>query len=289
LSRLPIGDSPGSDLFIGPTLNAPVAEIATAAQTSADLAPELISPSDASLSVIQVDERFAPLPNWYEPRYWFGPAPWDIRYELGINGSNGENETFSMRTGGDIKRETERWEIDSSISYNQNRANRVETQNNAKFDTRLDRLFGNSPWTLYFLANLLYDKFQAFDMRLALNTGVGYHVFDSPELKLLGRIGVGASREFGGLEDHTPQEILVGLDYEYQFSKIQRLMATVDYYPEWNDFNQYRIVSDLSWEIDLDRPENVSLKLSMQDRYDSTSGDVAPNLFNYAVLMIWSL
>jgi len=285
---LPTVDLPGSVLFAGPTpLHASMAE--PAAEVSANSVPELIPRPDTLLSESPVDELLEPLPNWYEPRYWFGPAPWTIRYELGINGSNGENETFSMRTGGDIQRETERWKIDSSVSYNQNTSNRVETQNNAKLDTRLDRLLGNSPWTLYFLTNLLYDKFQAFDMRLTLNTGVGYHVFDSPELKLLGRFGAGASREFGGPDDRTPQEILFGLDYEQQLSKIQRLTATVDYYPEWNNFNQYRIVSDLSWEIDLDRPENVSLKLSIQDRYDSTSGEIAPNLFNYAVLLIWKL
>ena len=263
--------------------------IEPAAEVSTDEGPELVPRPDTLLTTTPVDEMLDPAPNWYEPRYWFGPAPWAIRYELGINGSKGENGTFSMRTGGDIKRETERWKVDSSISYYQNRANRVETQNNAKFDSRLDRLLGDSPWTLYFLTNLLYDKFQPFDMRLALNTGIGYHFLDLPEWKLLGRLGIGASREFGGPDDHTSQELLFGLDYEHHLSKMQRLTAKVDYFPEWNDFNQYRVVSDLSWEIDLDRPDNVSLKLSLQDRYDSTAGDVAPNLFNYAVLMIWSL
>jgi putative salt-induced outer membrane protein YdiY len=294
LSRLPTVDLPDSDLFGGPTpldasMAEPVAGNAAAAKASADIVPELVPRPDALLSTTPVDEILDPAPKWYESRCWFGPAPWVIRYELGINGSKGENGTFSMRTGGEIKRETECWKVDSSISFNQNTANRVETQNNAKFDSRLDRLLGDSPWTLYFLTNLLYDKFQAFDMRLTLNTGVGYHFLDSSALNLLGRFGAGASREFGGPDDHTPQELLFGLDYEHHLSNMQRLTAKVDYFPEWNDFNQYRVVSDISWEIDLDRPENVSLKLSVQDRYDSTAGDVAPNLFNYAVLMIWSL
>lgn len=262
-----------------------------APEEAAGHAPESISQPEPEtlLSATPMDDVLTPLPKWYEPQYWFGPEPWDIRYELGINGGKGENDTFSMRTGGDIKRETERWKIDSSISYYQNTTNRVETQNNAKLDSRLDRLLGKSPWTLYFLTNALYDKFQSFDIRLALNTGVGYHFFDTPKLKLLGRFGAGASREFGGPEDHTPQELLFGLDCEQQISKMQLFTAKVDYFPEWNNFNQYRFVSDLGWEIKLDQPENVSLKLSVQDRYDSTSGGVAPNLFNYAVLLIWSL
>jgi putative salt-induced outer membrane protein YdiY len=285
--------SPNSALSDGATSqdsssSAPAAMDDSAVEASSNPTPELVPGPEAIESAALVDPILDPLSEWYEPRYWFGPEPWSIRYELGINGSRSENDTFSMRTGGDIKRKTELWKMDSSISYFKNSSNQVETQNNAKLDSRIDRLLGKSPWTLYFLTNVLYDKFQTFDMRLSFNTGVGFHFVDTPALNLLGRFGAGASREFGGVDDRTPQELLLGLDYEYQLSKMQRLIAKVDYYPEWNDFNQYRMVSDFGWEIDLDRPENVSLKLSMQDQYDSTSGAVAPNQFNYSVLMIWS-
>ena len=260
----------------------------SAVEAPSSSTPELVPGPKVIDSAVLVDPILDPLPEWYEPQYWFGPEPWAIRYELGINGSSSENDTFSMRTGGDIKRKTEFWKMDSSISYFKNSSNQVETQNNAKLDSRIDRLLGKSPWTLYFLTNVLYDKFQSFGMQLSLNTGVGFQFVDTPALNLLGRFGAGASREFGGIDDRTPQELLLGLDYEYQLSKMQRLTAKADYYPEWNDFNQYRMVSDFGWEIDLDQPKNVSLKLSIQDRYDSTSGTIAPNQFNYSVLMIWS-
>ncbi|NOY28877.1 MAG: DUF481 domain-containing protein [Planctomycetes bacterium] len=230
-----------------------------------------------------------PVFTWYEPNYWFGPAPWDIGFELGLNGAEGINQALSMRVGGHIKRETERWKFDTSLVYNKNSANDVETQNNALLDLRIDRLLGDSRWTLFFINQELYDEFQAFDLRVSLNSGLGYQLLDTEIVDLLTRFGAGASREFGGPEDRWAQEALFGLDYEHQITPSQRLTAKVDYYPEWKDFERYRVVADLGWEIDLDQPKNLSLKFSILDRYDSTPNGVDPNELNYAVLLIWGL
>jgi hypothetical protein len=70
---------------------------------------------------------------------------------------------------------------------------------------------------------------------------------------------------------------------------MQKLTGKVEYYPEWEDFRQYRVVSDIGWQVDLDRPKNVSLKFSLTDRYDSTPDGASPNNLDYAVLMIWKL
>ena len=253
--------------------------------------PNTETPFDNQLSAAPAPLHPIPLevPMWYEPAYWFGAAPWDIGFELGLNGSEGINETLSLRAGGHLRRETEFWKFDTSLAYNKNTANNLETQNNALLDVRVDRLLGKSPWTLYFLNQELYDEFQAFDLRVSLNAGVGYRLIDGQSVELLGRLGAGTSREFGGPDDSWAQEALFGLDYEHELSKTQRLTATVDYYPEWKDFGLYRLVTDVGWEIDLDQPKNLSLKLSLIDRYDSTPNGAEPNAFDYAALLIWGL
>jgi putative salt-induced outer membrane protein YdiY len=209
--------------------------------------------------------------------------------ELGINGSDGNSNVFSLRAGGHVKRITPRWKFDSSLAYNKNHSNGVETQNNGKHDLRLDRILAESPWTLFVLENLIFDEFQSWDLQLSLNTGVGYQLFKTPTLDLLTRVGFGATREFGGLEEDWQPTALLGLDYNHQITKMQKLTGKVDYYPEWEDFRQYRVVSDVGWQVDLDRPKNVSLKFSLIDRYDSTPDGSVPNNLDYAVLMIWKL
>jgi putative salt-induced outer membrane protein YdiY len=262
-------------------------------------APESIVPPPVELpagdSVVEeivgeaATEAVAPTPMWYELPYWLGPDPWDAGIEMGINGSSGNNDVFSMRVGGHAKRTTKYWKLDSSMVYNKNHTNGVETQNNGKHDLRLDRILAESPWTLFVLENLIYDEFQRYDLQLSLNTGVGYQWIKSEATDLLTRVGAGATREFGGVDDDWQPQALLGLDFTRQLTKMQRLAAKVDYYPEWEDFNQYRVVSDLSYQVDLDRPKNVSLKFSLIDRYDSTPDGAEPNSLDYAVLMIWKL
>lgn len=231
----------------------------------------------------------AQAPKWYHLAYWFGPTPWDIGFELGINGTEGINEALSFRTGGHLKRETDFWKFDTTLVYNKNSANDVETQNNALLDVRIDRKLGESPWSLYFLNQELYDEFQAYDLRVSGNTGVGYQFIDWEHLDLVGRFGLGASREFGGPDDSTAFEALFGLEYDHELTKTQRLYAKADYFPEWEDFERYRVVTDVGWEIDLDKPGNMSLKFSVIDRYDSTPNGADPNEINYAVLLIWGI
>lgn len=254
-----------------------------------DLLPSPIEDGAAAPLDATAAAALADPPLWYMPAYWFGPAPWDAGVELGINGSEGNNSVFSMRTGGHLKREWNQWKLDSSLVYNKNHTNGVETQNNGMLDTRLDRLLGESRYTLFVLENLIYDEFQAYDVQLSLNTGVGYHLIKNERTDLTTRVGAGSTREFGGGNEVWEPQALFGLDLTHSISKMQRLKAKVDYFPEWEDFRNYRVISDLSYEVDLDQPKNLSLKFSLIDRYDSTPNGSKPNALDYAVLLLWKL
>ncbi len=251
---------------------------------------EELSADTSNAEVLELGEVVSTSPpTWYEPAYWFGPVPWDMGVELGLNGSAGLNESLSLRAGGHLRRKTKIWKVDSSLAYNKNTANSVETQNNALLDLRLDRQLGESPWSLFFLHQTLYDEFQAFDVRVSLNSGLGYQWIDTETLGLLTRFGAGTSREFGGPDNEWKAEALFGAEYEHKLTEMQRLSAKVDYFPQWDSFNQYRVVSDVGWEIDLDRPKNLSLKFSVVDRYDSTPNGANANEINYSALLIWGL
>ena len=246
-------------------------------------------PEDSSTLLTAASVSIAQAPKWYHFAYWFGPTPWDLGFELGLNGAEGINQSLSFRTGGHLKRETEFWKFDTTLVYNKNTANDVETQNNSLLDVRIDRKLGDSPWSLFFLNQELYDEFQAYDLRVSLNSGIGYQFVDTEHIDLVGRFGAGASHEFGGPDDRWAYEALFGMEYDHELSKTQRLSAKVDYFPEWENFDFYRVVTDVGWEIDLDRPGNLSLKFAIIDRYDSTPNGADPNEINYSVLLIWGI
>ncbi len=257
------------------------------------ISTEVIPESTLELSepILEISEPIVPEEVvWYQPSSWFVKVPWDTGIELGLNGSSGTSDSFSMRTGGYIKRESKFSKLDMSAYYNKTSANKIDTQNNAQFDVRNDWLLDeSSPWTLFAMGTVFYDEFQMFDLQVNANSGIGYQFVDVAGISMLGRVGAGGSREFGGPDDSWVPEALLGFEYEQQISASQKLYGRLDYYPEFEDFTRYRLVADVGWEVELDRPSNLSLKISATDRFDSTPNGVDPHLINYSVLLLLKL
>jgi len=247
-----------------------------------------LTPAEAAAVEASAEPAAPPL-RWYHPTYWFQPPDWDTGVELGLNGASGTSNSFSLRTGAYIKRENKKRKVDFSIYHNRTKAAGVETQNNAQMKFRHDWLFAESPWTIYFQNQLYYDEFQAFDLNLNLNAGVGYRFIKNDWTELTGRFGSGASREFGGVSDDWIPEAQFGIDYEQKVTATQKFYATVDYFPEWAEFGNYRLLTDIGYEVELVVPSNVSLKFAATDRYDSSPDGVDPHNLNYSVLLLWKL
>lgn len=226
---------------------------------------------------------------WYQPVYWFGPTPWDSGLELGVNGATGSSESTSLRTGGFIKRKSERTKLDFSAYYNKTKSGGAETQNNAQFDIRNDWFNNNTRWTFFSTGSLFYDEFQPFDVQMNANLGVGYRFIKRPDLNLVGRLGAGAAREYGMVADQWKPEGLLGVNYDHQLVENQKLSVKVEYLPEWEDDRNYRLVTDIGWEVELMRPSNLSLKFAATDRYDSTTSGAKPHLINYSAMLLLKL
>jgi putative salt-induced outer membrane protein YdiY len=227
---------------------------------------------------------------WDLPGRLLGPTPWEANIEFGLNGSTGTNESLSIRTGGQALRESSTSKLDLDATYLRTTESGASTQNNAKFDARQDWLLNeSSPWTLFGTTNIFYDEFQDFDLQTTLNAGIGYRFIHVPGLQMIGRMGSGASREFGGPIDRWVPESLLGFEYKQRLSASQKVYGKLEYYPGWEDLSEYRLIADAGLEIALDQPSNLSLKLSATDRFDSTPGDADPHLVNYSVLLLLKL
>ena len=269
-------------------------ELATG-EDEASLAEELsVLAADPVTDVeTAIDELAAaeepPIYVWYQPAYWFGPIPWDTGIELGINGSSGTSNSFSIRTGGYVKRKSEAHKLAVSLFYNNTSAEGELTQSNALFDGRRDWLFQDSPWSLFGLTQIFYDEFQAFDLNVNVNGGLGYKISRWEHIQLGTSIGAGASREFGGPEDDWVPEAQFGVNYEQQVYEAHKIYAKFDYFPEFENFGDFRVLSDIGMELELSRPSNLSLKISATDRFDSDPNGVSNNNTNYSVLLLWKL
>ena len=293
-------------LYRSPTSQVPAAtETPRIAQGTIATSPELNGPGmlpapaeqipPGALTVPGQLPAAEPLPvaedsnSWILPSYWFNPVGWEGSLQVGINGTSGNSETTSYVLGSDLKRKTELYELKFDMNYVNTSANGVETQNNAIQNLRYERNFGGSPWSFFTREYLEYDEFKPFDLRLALNAGIGYKFIDTEATTLKGRYGAGVSHEFGGPSDDWVPELVYGADFRRQLTKRQKLELTVDYFPKWGNFDDYRMVTQLGWQVVLSEKHNLNLKLSVNDRYDSTPDSGKPNILNYALLLLWKL
>jgi len=223
----------------------------------------------------------APAPSAILSKNWCGEV------ELGINGADGNSENHKLRTGGKVKYATDRHVLTSDIIYTLAQANGTENENRGITNTRLECLLPNTPWSIFQTTFLEYDEFKNFDLRLALHTGMGYDWYVSEKFKLKTRTGAGGSWEFGGPDNRFKPEAVLGVDFEKQLSPRQKIIGTIDLFPDINQFGEYRAIAKISYELLIDPTWNLCLRLGALDRYDSTPEGRRDNDVDYYATLLW--
>lgn len=221
-----------------------------------------------------------------EPSFW---SSWTGSVELGLNGSSGNTERFNVRGGASAKRSTERMETTLSASFSYATENSDETENRLRGEARNDWLLPDSRWRVFVLGSAEYDEFQDWDLRLSAFGGAGYELVTTERTFVLGRLGVGLTREIGGTENAIMPEGLLGLDVEHQLTERQRVFGSAEFLPKLDDVGPYRFLGRAGWEILIDPESNLSLKVGLEDRYDSSPGEgFRRNDVDYFVVLVWS-
>lgn len=222
----------------------------------------------------------------YLPIYHY--KAWNGSFDLGANGSEGNSTSFNLRAGLNMKREAP-WNITTlTANYVNTSSNSITTADRLFLDGRYEWLIADSPWSLYVHNTTDYDEFRAFDVRITFDAGMGYQFWKTDDSRFKGRLGPGASREIGGPNDEWIAELVFGAIYERQISKYQKFNFTVDYFPEISDFTNYRVNAQINWEVVLDEVNNLSMKIGVVDRYDSTDEGKKPNDIDYKTVLVWS-
>lgn len=214
---------------------------------------------------------------------------WSGGFELGISGSEGNVDRFTGRAGVRGERRSEWNESRAELTYIYAKTDGETTQNQANFLVRNDRLFKDSPWRLFGIGMVDYDEFKDWDVRLSGFLGVGYAFIDEERTRLIGRLGAGLLREFGGEENAIIPEGLIGADFEHKLTERQKITASFDFFPELREFGPYRFIAKAAWEVLVDPEVNLSLRVGIEDRYDSTPGaGQKRNDLDYFATVVWS-
>lgn len=214
---------------------------------------------------------------------------WKGTVEFGLNGSSGNTERVNLRAGLGATRKTNKIETSLNFTYVWAKDEGDNTENRARVDLRNDWLLGDdSPWRAFLKGSFEFDEFQDWDTRLSVFGGLGYEFIDTSETFLLGRIGAGVTREFGGDDNDVMPEGLLGLDFRHALTERQQINATAEFLPDLDDVGQFRAIGRASYDILIDPEANLKLKIGVEDRYDSDPGDgYRRNDFDYFALIAW--
>ena len=213
---------------------------------------------------------------------------WDGSFNLGLDGSEGNSESYNFHFGFHAGRKTASNILSLSLDYNKATAQTVPTTDRLFFDGRFEWLIGQTRWSWFVHETIEYDEFQPFNVRDTSDAGLGYRLIKNENTTLIGRLGSGFSHEYGGPENgqYIP-EMVFGVQLEHQISKRQKILGLVEYAPDVGDFLRYRIRTQAALEVLLDEEKNLSMRMGVLERYNSDPNGARPNDLDYALMLMW--
>lgn len=215
--------------------------------------------------------------------FWKG---WKGSIALGANGASGNSESQSIRSEVGLLRETSRTKTGFGLIYNHATSDGRTSTDNARFDARNDWLPKEGARLRPFVqATAEYDHFQEWDYRLSAAAGVGYELIKDDKFLLLPRVGLGLAREIGGADNRLHVEGLLGVDFSYAIDERSKLFSSADSFWVLDAYPDYRLLLRAGYDVVIDPSNNLSLKLGVEDRYDSAPDGRDRNDFVYFVLL----
>ena len=244
-------------------------------QSAAILGPEILDP-------IIPDEETCDAAKQKPVKIWSG------KVEFGLNGTEGNSQTFNIHIGASTKRKTKCSIFTASLDYNKKNSDSINTANRLFCDSRLERPHCSTPWTWYMHGSADYDEFQPWNLQINGDTGIGYQIVESDSTDITGRFGGGCSQEIGGPNDAYVPELLFGMEFEHRRGERHKFKIAVEYFPDVTDFTEYRMVDKASWEVVLDSTLNLSLSFNVIDTINHPNPGGKDADLDYSAVLLWN-
>jgi putative salt-induced outer membrane protein YdiY len=271
---------PGEDAIA----DAPVATAAEDESPAAEAAAEALAPPAPIAPA-------TPAPADTPERGLFGTAlfiGWDHSISVGVSGSAGntDNQTVNARWRSSFEDDDDRWRFDASYFLASSGSNR--TRNEANVTLTRDWLIPDSRRFYFLNAGYQYDQFKAWEHRASGFGGVGYTLVSRPTFEFNTRLGVGATYEWGAVNELTPEALFGATVVRWNITDSQTLAASNTFFPNLRDLGEFRNVSALEYQIKIDRADGISLRFGIENEYESDPepGDKSYNLKYYGALVI---
>jgi putative salt-induced outer membrane protein YdiY len=213
-------------------------------------------------------------------------ATWRGQLSFGITGTGGNSDLLEFRTTGKATRTLPKREILAlNWTYRLTEDEGDRRINRFNFTGRQDWLVPDEPWTFFLRNSVELNEFKHWDARVQLGAGLGWRFIETERTALTGRLGAAGTRDIGG-ETRIRPEAIVSLDFHHDLSDRHRLTAQIEAFPALDGDGEYRVNSEVAWDILLDPDSKISLRLGAEDRYDSDAGDADHHDYSYFATLV---
>lgn len=212
-------------------------------------------------------------------------AKWSGRLQLGLSGSRGSTDSDAVRIVASAKRDGANTILSLRSTYQQTRRDGDRTENRFTARARNEWLRGESKWSGFLESELELAEFLDYDARLRGGGGMVYRFLDNDETLFSTRLGLGAARQFNSSNEDIDPEAIIALAFSHRFNERQRIELSADYFPDLRDTENYRADFRAGWEIGLNDENNMKLRLSLEDRYNSRASMDKNNIDYFAELV----
>lgn len=198
---------------------------------------------------------------------------WNQIIKLGGGYQSGQTDNIDINTTYHADRTVNEHEVRFDVSY------RLAETDESKTANRFSSAWGNkwfrseSKWDSFTNLQFEWAEFQSWDQRLVGDLGIGYKIYqykdNENETELSGRFGGGFRKEFQSENDDLIPEGLLGLAYDWKLAGNQSFKADTTWFPDFQDFANYRLVSHASWNIKMTEAKNLDFSIGLHHEYDS--------------------
>lgn len=213
---------------------------------------------------------------------------WNRQISIGVNGAEGNSRNINIRGAfhTDYEDEEDRWNFD--MIYRVSRANGATTENRFSAELTKDWLLPEEDYFFWANGKFEWDDFEVWDNRISGFVGVGYQFVDNDKWNVRGRAGIGGNQTNGGGTNEFTVEALLGVEVDYTISDKQSVQFTNYLYPSLEDAADFRNITTLAWQIEIDQDKGMSLQLGVANEHDSAApAGFKKNDFTYYAALVW--
>jgi putative salt-induced outer membrane protein YdiY len=194
---------------------------------------------------------------------------WGLSVDLSLDSSTGNTDEQATRFGGHLMRELPDRRSSLDISYYRKTKRGTLSDNKSTIGYVHDWLDPKSVWFWFALGRYDYDEFQSWQQRVNAQVGPGYHLIKTDDISLDARLGLGARKEWGSLNNNAKAEGLVGVDFKWQITDRHTLKLAPYFFPVVGDLDDYRARVSGEWRLSIDKDMNLSFVVGTLYEYQS--------------------